>query len=106
MICFNAKNSRMFMVLFSLFILFPSMVFAEDKQVPPTLYATFWALIPPIVAIALALLTKEVYSSLFIGIFIGGLFYANFSIEGSMFCQINIMSVFWSFWSFWVQLSI
>ena len=31
MICFNAKNSRMFMVLFSLFILFPSMVFAEDK---------------------------------------------------------------------------
>ena len=84
MICFNAKNSHMFMVLFSLFILFPSMVFAEDKQVPPTLYATFWALIPPIVAIALALLTKEVYSSLFIGIFIGGLFYANFSIEGAM----------------------
>ena len=34
MICFNAKNSRMFMVLFSLFILFPSMVFAEDKQCP------------------------------------------------------------------------
>ena len=84
MICFNAKNSRMFMVLFSLFILFPSMVFAEDKQVSPALYATFWALIPPIVAIALALLTKEVYSSLFIGIFIGGLFYSNFSIEGAL----------------------
>lgn len=84
MICFNAKNSRMFMVLFSLFILFPSMVFAEDKQMPPALYATFWALIPPIVAIALALLTKEVYSSLFIGIFIGGLFYSNFSIEGAL----------------------
>jgi Na+/H+ antiporter family protein len=72
------------MVLFSLFILFPSMVFAEDKQVSPALYATFWALIPPIVAIALALLTKEVYSSLFIGIFIGGLFYSNFSIEGAL----------------------
>ena len=37
---------------------------------------TFWALVPAIVAIALALWTKEVYSSLFIGIIIGGLFYA------------------------------
>ncbi|MCQ2578482.1 MAG: Na+/H+ antiporter NhaC family protein [Treponema sp.] len=37
---------------------------------------TFWSLVPPIVAIALALLTKEVYSSLFVGIIIGGLFYA------------------------------
>ena len=37
---------------------------------------TFWALVPAIVAILLALCTKEVYSSLFIGIIIGGLFYA------------------------------
>ena len=37
---------------------------------------TFWALVPAIVAIALALITKEVYSSLFIGIVIGGMFYA------------------------------
>jgi len=37
---------------------------------------TFWSLVPAIVAIALALLTKEVYSSLFIGIVIGGVFYA------------------------------
>ena len=37
---------------------------------------TFWALIPAIVAIALALITKEVYSSLFVGIVIGGIFYA------------------------------
>lgn len=40
-------------------------------------YATFWALVPPLVAIALALITKEVYSSLFIGIVLGGLFSAN-----------------------------
>ena len=40
---------------------------------------TFWALVPPIVAILLALLTKEVFSSLFIGIVLGGLFYAEFS---------------------------
>ena len=37
---------------------------------------TFWALVPAIVAIALALWTKEVYSSLFIGIVLGALFYA------------------------------
>ena len=37
---------------------------------------TFLALVPAIVAICLALLTKEVYSSLFIGIVIGGVFYA------------------------------
>ncbi|MGN0247815.1 MAG: hypothetical protein ACI4C0_00825 [Lachnospiraceae bacterium] len=38
----------------------------------PVMYATFWALIPPLVAIILALITKEVYSSLFVGIVIGG----------------------------------
>lgn len=37
---------------------------------------TFWSLLPAIIAIALALITKEVYSSLFIGIVIGGIFYA------------------------------
>ena len=35
---------------------------------------TFWALVPPIVAIALALITKEVYSSLFVGVVVGGIF--------------------------------
>ena len=39
------------------------------------MYATFWALVPPLIAIVLALLTKEVYSSLFVGILVGGLFY-------------------------------
>ena len=41
-------------------------------------YATFVSLLPPVIAIALALITKEVYSSLFIGITVGGLFAANF----------------------------
>lgn len=40
---------------------------------------TFWALVPPIIAIVLALITKEVYSSLFVGIIMGGLFFADFS---------------------------
>ena len=44
-------------------------------------YATFWALIPPIIAILLALITKEVYSSLFIGILAGGIIYSNFNFE-------------------------
>lgn len=42
-------------------------------------YSTFMALVPPLIAIALALITKEVYSSLFIGIIAGGLFAANYA---------------------------
>lgn len=48
------------------------------------MFATFWALIPPIVAIVLALITKEVYSSLFVGIVVGGLFFSGFSFEGTL----------------------
>ena len=39
---------------------------------------TFWALIPAIIAIVIALKTKEVYISLFIGIFVGGLLLTGF----------------------------
>ena len=45
---------------------------------------SFWALLPPIVAIGLALITKEVYSSLFIGILAGGLLYSGFSFTGTI----------------------
>ena len=45
---------------------------------------TFWALVPPIIAILLALLTKEVYSSLFIGILAGALMLNNFNIENTI----------------------
>lgn len=54
---------------------------AVDAESPSKMYATFWALIPPVVAIVLALITKEVYSSLFIGIVAGALFYSNFNLE-------------------------
>ena len=40
---------------------------------------TFWALVPPLVAIVLALITKETYSSLFVGIVVGALLLANFN---------------------------
>ena len=45
------------------------------------MFGTFWALVPPIIAIGLALITKEVYSSLFIGAVAGALFYAGFHVE-------------------------
>lgn len=61
----------------------PLLVFAaeEAEEYVPAMYASFWALVPPIVAIVLALITKEVYSSLFVGILIGGLFYSGFTFE-------------------------
>ena len=45
---------------------------------------TWWALVPPIIAIGLALITKEVYSSLFIGIVSGALLASNFSVTASL----------------------
>ncbi|MFQ9717354.1 MAG: Na+/H+ antiporter NhaC family protein [Blautia sp.] len=56
----------------------------EGETYQPEMYASFWALIPPIVAIVLALITKEVYSSLFIGILVGALFYSGFTFEGTV----------------------
>ena len=47
-------------------------------------YATIVSLLPPFIAIALALITKEVYSSLFIGVLTGGFFAANFKPIGAM----------------------
>lgn len=53
------------------------------------MYATFWSLVPPLVAIVLALISKEVYSSLFVGILIGALFFAGFNPETTMNHIIN-----------------
>ena len=48
-----------------------------------------WSLFPPVVAIGLALITKEVYSSLFIGILTGSLLAANFSFTGTLDIAVN-----------------
>ncbi len=45
---------------------------------------TLWALLPPVIAIGLALITKEVYSSLFVGILSGALLYSDFSFTGTL----------------------
>lgn len=55
-----------------------------DKIPSPSEHATFWALVPSVVAISLALITKEVYSSLFVGIVIGSVFASNFSFTGTI----------------------
>lgn len=52
-------------------------------------YATFMALVPPIIAIALALITKEVYSSLFVGIVAGALLYTNFNPVNTVTSVVN-----------------
>ena len=53
------------------------------------MYGTIWALLPPVVAIVLALITKEVYSSLFIGIVTGALIYTGFSPIATLDTVIN-----------------
>ena len=53
------------------------------------MYGTFWALLPPIIAIVLALITKEAYSSLFIGVLIGAMFCAGFSPVGTLDTALN-----------------
>ncbi|WP_300358886.1 Na+/H+ antiporter NhaC family protein [Fusobacterium sp.] len=75
---------RLFSLLSFTFLMLSTSLFAEEVAYQPALYATFWALVPPVVAIVLALITKEVYSSLFIGILVGGLFYSGFTFEGTM----------------------
>ena len=52
-------------------------------------YATAWALLPPVIAIALALITKEAYSSLFIGIAVGALLACNFAPVASIDTVVN-----------------
>jgi len=53
------------------------------------MYGTVWALVPPLVAIVLALISKEVYSSLFVGIVVGALFVAGFDLVGAMDTMVN-----------------
>ena len=52
---------------------------AGEAAEGPSMYGTFWALIPPIVAIVLALITKQAYASLFLGVVVGGLFVCEFA---------------------------
>ena len=83
------KSNRKMMLLPMLVLTF-AMMFgmtafaAEEAAYVPELHATIWALLPPVIAIGLALITKEVYSSLFIGILAGGILYSGFNFEMTM----------------------
>lgn len=83
---FRQKKITAFMVILAAMNLDLVTVFAGEDiaAYEPGMYATFWALIPPLVAIVLALITKEVYSSLFVGIIVGAIFYSDFSFEGTV----------------------
>ena len=76
------KFSALLMVSVLLVVILSTMVFGADaKDYVPALYSSIWALLPPVVAIALALITKEVYSSLFIGILVGAILYGGGNVE-------------------------
>ena len=77
------------------------LIAAANLTTAETVQCSFWALVPPIIAIALALITKEVYSSLFIGILTGALLYSGFSFEGTIthVFQDGIISVLSDSWN-------
>ncbi len=57
---------------------------ASAAKEPMSFVGTIWAMLPPVIAILLALITKEVYSSLFVGILAGGLLAANFNVVNTV----------------------
>lgn len=61
----------------------------EIEEALPRFFATPLSLLPPVIAIVLALITKEVYSSLFIGILAGGILAADFSPAGTIDAVVN-----------------
>ena len=80
----NIKRTAVLSVV--LVLMFAMTAFGADgtEEYVPAVYATFWALVPPVVASGLALITKEVYSSLFVGVLMGGILYSGFSFEGTI----------------------
>ena len=59
-------------------------IYLPDTVADYQFIGTAWALLPPVIAIGLALITKEVYSSLFAGILVGGLLFSKFNLETTM----------------------
>ena len=74
------RFGRILLVVFALACVLMTVAFAEGEEVQSKFFGTAWSLLPPVVAIVLALITKEVYSSLFIGIVVGFLLQADFDV--------------------------
>lgn len=88
----NSKKLFRIMTMCLMIVMMMSVtVFAEGEatEYVPKLYSTAWALVPPVVAITLALITKEVYSSLFVGIAVGGIFYGGGNFERTITHVLN-----------------
>ena len=78
------RNHRLLRVaalaaLAAMLLCVPAFAAEEGAEAVNSMYGTFWALVPPIIAITLALITKEAYSSLFIGVLVGALFSCEFA---------------------------
>ena len=74
------RFGKFLLVLFALACIMTLVVFAEGEEAAVSrFFGTPWSLLPPVVAIVLALITKEVYSSLFLGIIVGFLLQADFN---------------------------
>ncbi|ETP71718.1 Na+/H+ antiporter [Lachnospiraceae bacterium JC7] len=78
------KKSNRFLTYGALGIVVAFLVVAKFVTTPETVQQSFWALIPPLIAIGLALITKEVYSALFMGILTGALLYSGYDFEGTI----------------------
>ena len=61
-----------------------AIVLPKEVQEGSIYYGTFMSLVPPIIAIGLALITKEVFSSLFAGVLVGAIFASNYSFAGTL----------------------
>lgn len=77
------RNTVIIAVMAVILIIAAAATTAESVQ------QTFWALVPPLIAIILALVTKEVYSSLLLGIIAGALLYSGFGFEGTVLHVFN-----------------
>ncbi len=79
----NEKSNRK-VSLAAMCVVIVFLIAAKFLTTPEKVQQSFWALVPAIVAIALALITKEVYSSLFFGIVTGALLYSGYNFEGTI----------------------
>ena len=90
----NLRNHRLLRVamltaLAAALLCVPAFAAEEGAEAVNSMYGTFWALVPPIIAITLALITKEAYSSLFIGVLVGALFSCDFAPVATLDMIIN-----------------
>ena len=95
---FRIRSNQKFVLIGLIFIvvalIIPNVAFGLTGEVEhqSNIYGTAWALLPPVIAILLAFFTKEVYSSLFAGVFVGAILYANYDIMFAIQSTVEIIS--------------